>query len=95
MKKIFIGIIAGIMATMLLTACGGPNYTPEEAIIVDKKIEESNAEKWTKYVYYGSAYEKVKESYYWHLDQGETVSEIIEYDENGRTVYMFKVKVAG
>ena len=64
-------------------------------------LRKNDAEdKWMKYTFWSDdtsdAYRQCKESYYWHLDQGETVSEIVETSSSsGDTIYYFKVKVAG
>lgn len=105
MKQLMFLAMAGfIIATMLMVVgCGSnPNYEPDKATIVDVEVESFRAseEKWVKYTYWNSdtseAYRQCKEGYYFHLDQGETVSEIIETASNsGDTIYYFKVKVAG
>lgn len=103
MKRLVVLVMAGIIIAMLtLVGCGysEPNYDIQPAIVVDVNVESdknNETEKWIKYTFWANdaskAYEQCKTSYYYHLDCGETVSEIIETsNEKGETIYYFKTK---
>lgn len=105
MKKLLVFVIAGIMiATILLMGCGFIKVKKVNEVDVDVEVEteaEKTEEKWVKYTYWSGkdssdAYRCCKEGYYWHLDNGELVSEIYETSSpSGDTIYYFKAKVAG
>ena len=104
MKKLVVMVLVGIIAMFIFVGCSNnPGYEPDKATVVDIEVESKEVkpeEKWVKYTYWNSdtseAYRQCKAGYYFHLDQGETVSEIIETTSNsGSTIYYYKVKVAG
>lgn len=104
MKKLLVLVMVGIVAMFTFVGCGKDlNYEPDEATVVDIEVESNEFkpdEKWVKYTYWNSdaseAHRQCKEGYYFHLDRGETVSEIIETSDNlGNPLFYYKVKVAG
>ena len=100
MKKIII-TLAGVMATIvMITGCGSNKKSDKKADVdVDVGIVQLNDGKGsyaTEYIYRSedkSAARKLcEENMYEFLDDGETVSEMIETsDDNGDTIYYFRV----
>lgn len=108
MKKIMITILAGVMiAMMILTGCGLDNKSERKSKdCVDVDVEVTVQNGWVKTVYIyksdnkSAARRLCEEKIYEHLDEGYTVSEMIETsDDNGDTIYKFttwdKINVAG
>lgn len=109
MKRLVL-LIVGMMVTLLLVVgCGGSTESKKvsKEVTVDVEVIDGDdkpipEDKWIKYTFQSddtsTARRQCQESYYWHLDQGETVSEIIETsDSTGNTIFYFKTKgrVAG
>lgn len=108
MKKVLVMVLAGIMATMMIiTGCGSDKKSDKKKDNVDVDVEVigySGDDNYCEIVYIFSsddthaARKLCEKNIYEHLDNGETVSEMIETsDENGNTIYKFHVikKVAG
>ena len=106
MKNLF-KILAGITVTvmvLLAVGCGNPvkkEVSKEVVVNVEVDGEEKNnketSDKWIKYTFQSddteTARRQCQESYYFHLDKGETVTEIIETsDEMGNTIFYFKTR---
>lgn len=100
MKKIMVIILAGIMAMTMVTGCGSNKKSDKKAEVeVDVEIVQLNDGKGsyaTEYIYRSEdtseARRLCKENMYEFLDDGKTVSEMIETsDDNGDTIYYFRV----
>ncbi len=105
MKKLLVVGLVGLMAMFTLVGCGTKDKSPVETgievVSMNEMFKNDPTEiTWMRYSFWSDnsseAYRHCKESYYEHLDRGETVSEIIETeDTTGSRYYYFKVKVAG
>jgi DNA-binding Lrp family transcriptional regulator len=103
MKKVLVTlvIVGAIIATFtFIVNRNRLPYKPEKAVIVDVDVESNEAkpnEKWVRYTYWAEdtseALRQAKAGVDFHLDKGETVSELIETtNKEGNRIYYFKVK---
>lgn len=103
MKKIMVIILAGIMAMTMVTGCGSNKKSDRKAEVeVDVGVVDLGDGNYaTEYIYksedFSEARRLCKENQYEHLDNGETVSEmIITSDDDGNEICYFRViHVAG
>lgn len=103
MKKVLVTMVivgAIIAAFTFIVKKNTLPYKPEKAVIVDVDVESNEAkpnEKWVRYTYWAEdtseALRQAKAGVDFHLDKGETVSELIETtNKEGNRIYYFKVK---
>ena len=103
MKKLLVTmVVAGAIIAGIIFIVNSNNlpYQPDKAVIVDVDVESNEAnpnEKWVRYTYWAEdtseALRQAKAGVDFHLDKGETVSELIETtDKGGNRIYYYKVK---